>query len=215
MKTEALIKMLGTNPEPVRPRELARTMLMALGVSVAVVSLLCLLWSVFHGPMPMTGGPNWRPMVVALVLTLGLVLVGAGLLFKLAQPGQNPRGTTILFGALVASVLGASVLTLHACGESLCTSMMAMGSWGTCLLCIPLFAAIPFGTLIWVLRGSGPTRLATTGAVSGLVAGALGAAGVAVHQMAASAPLMVLWFGAPILLCALIGAVLGPRLLRW
>jgi len=60
-----------------------------------------------------------------------------------------------------------------------------------------------------------PTNLTLAGAIAGLVAGALGAAAVVVHQTGDSIPFIALWYGGPVALCALVGAILGPRLLRW
>jgi hypothetical protein len=54
-----------------------------------------------------------------------------------------------------------------------------------------------------------------TGAIAGLVAGALGAAAFAFHHPGGSVPFIALWYGGSILLCTLVGAILGPRLLRW
>jgi len=53
--------------------------------------------------------------------------------------------------------------------------------WAACLICIPLFAVAPFASLIWALRKGAPTNLMRTGAIAGLVAGALGAAVFAFH----------------------------------
>jgi hypothetical protein len=88
-------------------------------------------------------------------------------------------------------------------------------NWATCLFCIPLFAAIPFVALIWVLRKGAPTDLKRTGAIAGLVAGALGATAYAFHCGDDSMPFIAIWYGAMVALCAFIGALLGPRLLRW
>jgi hypothetical protein len=87
--------------------------------------------------------------------------------------------------------------------------------WAACLICIPLFAVAPFASLIWALRKGAPTSLTRTGAIAGLVAGALGAAIFAFHHPGGSLPFIVLWYGGSILLCALVGAILGARLLRW
>jgi hypothetical protein len=48
-------------------------------------------------------------------------------------------------------------------------------NWMTCLICIPLFALVPFIALVWFLRNGAPTNLRTTGAIAGLLAGAIGA----------------------------------------
>jgi hypothetical protein len=87
--------------------------------------------------------------------------------------------------------------------------------WTACLICIPLFAIAPFAALVWALRKGAPTALAHTGAIAGLLAGALGAAIFAFHHPGSAIPFMILWYGGPIVLCALAGAILGPRLLRW
>ncbi|WP_370468687.1 NrsF family protein [Pseudomonas canadensis] len=51
--------------------------------------------------------------------------------------------------------------------------------------------------------------------MAGLVAGAIGAPAVALHHPGGSLPFVGVWVGGPVIHCALIGAILGPRLLRW
>jgi hypothetical protein len=88
-------------------------------------------------------------------------------------------------------------------------------NWLTCLLCVPMLAVIPFAALIWVLRKGAPTELKLTGAIAGLVAGALGASAYAFHCPDDTVPFIAVWYGGMVGLCALLGAQLGPRLLRW
>jgi len=45
--------------------------------------------------------------------------------------------------------------------------------------------------------------------------GALGATAYAFHCAEESVPFIALWYGALVAICGVIGAVLGPRLLRW
>jgi hypothetical protein len=87
--------------------------------------------------------------------------------------------------------------------------------WMMCLACIPVFAIAPFATLIWALRMAAPTDLRRTGAIAGLVAGALGATAYAFHCPGDSIPFIAIWYGLPVLFWTLLGAILGPRLLRW
>ena len=54
-----------------------------------------------------------------------------------------------------------------------------------------------------------------TAATTEVVAGALGAAVFAFHHPGGTIPFIALWYGGSILLCALFGAIIGPRLLRW
>jgi len=65
------------------------------------------------------------------------------------------------------------------------------------------------------LRKGAPTNLKRTGAIAGLVAGALGAMAYAFHCPDDFLPFLAFWYGGLIALCAFIGAKFGPRLLRW
>ena len=51
--------------------------------------------------------------------------------------------------------------------------------------------------------------------MAGLVAGAIGAAAYAFHCPDDSLPFVALWYGTAIAFCAAVGAILGPRVLRW
>jgi hypothetical protein len=84
-----------------------------------------------------------------------------------------------------------------------------------CLLSIVFFAAIPLAALIWALQKGAPTRLKLSGAIAGIVAGGFGAAAYALSCTSDTIPFIAIWYGAAIMLCAVTGAQLGPRLLRW
>lgn len=84
-----------------------------------------------------------------------------------------------------------------------------------CLLCIVCFAVVPFAALTWAIHKGAPTRLSLRGAIAGVIAGGLGAAAYAFGCTTDTIPFIAVCYGAAIALCALIGAQLGPRLLRW
>jgi hypothetical protein len=67
----------------------------------------------------------------------------------------------------------------------------------------------------WALRQLAPTRLTLAGALAGLFAGGAGAFVYAFHCPETAAPFVALWYSAGILLTAGLGALAGPRLLRW
>jgi hypothetical protein len=87
--------------------------------------------------------------------------------------------------------------------------------WAMCVACIPLFAVLPFAILIWAARQGAPTNLPRTGAMVGLVAGAIGAVAYAFHCPDDFLPFIALWYGGGIAFCVVVGGLLGPRLLRW
>lgn len=80
---------------------------------------------------------------------------------------------------------------------------------------IPVIAVVPFALAVAAMRQAAPTNFRQAGALVGLLAGGLSAAGYALHCTADSLPFVAPWYGGTILLCMLAGALLGPRLLRW
>lgn len=154
-------------------------------------------------------------LVFRLVFMLMLIGAGTALLAKLMRPGQDGKSLykVIFLVFLVLGVFGAVALAVHPSGT---WGRMIVGTeLGMCAVCIPLFAIIPFVALIWALRRGAPTNLRRAGATAGLVAGALGAVVYAFHCPDDSIPFIAIWYGAMVSLCAVIGAILGPRLLRW
>jgi hypothetical protein len=213
MKTDQLIDMLGTNIEPVKDGQVRNTLLIALAVGAAAA--LCLMVAIFGAPGESLDREYFGLTALALAFALGLVAAGASFLIRAARPGDPGRRPLVVIGLLFLAILSAGVVALLLTHPDAWGGMIFGPQWAACLICIPLFAIAPFASLIWALRQEAPTNLRWTGAVTGLVAGALGAAVFAFHHPGGSIPFIVLWYGGPIVVCALIGAILGPRLLRW
>jgi hypothetical protein len=213
VKTEKLIELLSTNLEPVRGGELRNLVLTALAGGAIVA--FCLMLAIFGVPAGLLGGESFGLKLVALAFTLGLVGASANLLVRLARPGDPGSKSLLPIGLLFLAMLVAGVVVLLLADSANWGGMIFGPQWAACLICIPLFAIAPFAALVWALRKGAPTGLARSGAIAGLVAGALGAAIFAVHYPGGTIPFIVLWYGGPIVLCALAGAILGPRLLRW
>jgi hypothetical protein len=213
MKTDELINMLGTNVEPVKDGELRNALTIAL--AIGAVAALCLMLAIFGVPADALGGEYLGLKVLAVAFTLALAVVGAGFLMRAARPGQPGRKPLILIGLLFFAILSAGIVALALAPPAAWGGMLFGPRWAACLICIPLFAVAPFVLLVWALRKGAPTHLTRTGSVAGLVAGALGAAAFAFHHPGGSIPFIVLWYGGSIVLCALAGAILGPRILRW
>ena len=213
MKTDELIDMLSTNVEPVKGAEPRNLLMIAL--AVGAVAALCLMLAIFGVPADALGGQYFGLKALALVVTLGLVAAGTRFLIKSARPGEPGRKPLLFIGLLLGAILLAGAVALVLAHPAAWSGMIFGPQWAACLICIPLFAITPFASLVWALRKEAPTNLARTGAIAGLVAGALGAAVFALHHPGGSIPFLVLWYGGPIALCALVGGILGTRLLRW
>ncbi len=213
MKTDELINILGTNLDAVKGGQLRNTFVIAL--AVGAIAAICLMLGIFGVPTDGLGGEYFGLKIVAMAFTLGLVAAGTSFLARAARPGEPGRTPLIVVALLFVVMLSAGIAALVLNHPTAWGGMVFGPQWAACLFCIPLFAVAPFASLIWALRKGAPTHLVRTGATIGLVAGALGAAVFAFHHPGGSIPFIVLWYGGPILLCALVGAILGPRLLRW
>jgi len=213
MKTDQLIDMLSTNVELVKSGQVWKPLVWALAIGGA--ASFCVMLATVGLRTAAAGGIHVGSLALKLLFMLSVIGTGTALLMKLIRPGQEaPKLFRFLFAPfLVAGVVGIVALALR---PSSAWDRMILGTeWLTCLFCIPLFAIVPFALLIWALRKGAPTNLKRTGAIAGLVAGALGATAYAFHCPDDSLPFMAIWYGAMVVLCAWIGARLGPRLLRW
>jgi hypothetical protein len=83
-------------------------------------------------------------------------------------------------------------------------------SWRILLLSIPIF-----GGLVWVFNRLAPTRLAMAGLTAGLIAGGLAATMYGLHCQEASVTFVTLWYTLGMAAAAALGALAGPRLMRW
>jgi hypothetical protein len=213
MKTDQLIDMLSTNVEPVKSGQLGKTLAWALVIGGA--ASFCVMLATVGLRTEAAGGSHIGFLSLKVLFMLSLIGTGTGLLIKLIRPGQDggKLSRLIFLPFLAAGLAGVVALALE---PSVAWDRMILGTqWVTCLFCIPLFAVVPFAVLIWALRKGAPTNLKRTGAIAGLVAGALGATAYAFHCPDDSVPFMAIWYGAMVAFCAWIGARLGPWLLRW
>lgn len=213
MKTNQLIDMLSTNLEPVKSGQLKRTLGLTLVAGGAAA--FCVMLATVGLRTEANGGLQLGFLFVKLLFTLTLIGVGTALLGKLIRPGQDSMNLymVIFLAFLVIGVAGVVALIFRP--TTAWGSMILGTEWWMCAFCIPGFAIVPFAGLIWALRRGAPTNLRRTGAIAGLVAGALGAVAYAFHCPDDSIPFIAFWYGAMVALCAAIGAILGRRLLRW
>ena len=213
MKTDDLINMLSTNIEAVDHRLVSRIIAGAVAVGAIVALATALI---------MLGGRADGLSAVALDFTIAklafAVAVTALAFFNLirsARPTGGRRGSMALVALPFVGIVGLAAISL-AYAPAVHWQVMFMGDeWLECLLSIPIIAIVPFVLVVWAVRQAAPTDLRRAGALAGLVAGGLSAAGYALHCTADSLPFVAIWYSGTIMLCTLAGAVLGPRLLRW
>ena len=134
-------------------------------------------------------------------------------------------GVGRLLGTLVAVAPGDRFLDAHAHPAWFCvecggatradTVLGSGGSWTTCAAKVALLALPALGAGLLALRRLAPTGLTAAGALVGGAAGACGAFAYAFTCPESSPAYVAIWYSAGIAACAGLGALAGPRLLRW
>jgi hypothetical protein len=216
VNTDRLIDLLSANLEPVGRVRFGKTLLVAMLTGGAAAFSLML---VTVGPRPdldSTAHLGWT--VVKVLFAVSVIGTATPPLLRLMRPGlEKETHPGIIFLPFFAAIAVTLAMLLFVTPKT--WSEMLRGATSAsperCLLCIMIFAAVPFGALIFVLRQGAPTRLGLSGAIAGVIAGGLGAAAYAFTCRSDTIPFIAFCYGAAIALCAFIGAQLGPRLLRW
>jgi hypothetical protein len=216
VNTDRLIDVLSANLEPARHGQFEKMLILAMATGGAA-ALGMMLATV--GPRPdlhSTAHLEW--LAVKLLFALSVIGTGAPLLVRSARPGLEnvTNWALVLFPFLAAIAAALAMLFLD--GPQAWREMLRGARTvapARCVLCIPFFATIPMAALIWALRKGAPTRLKLCGTIAGIVAGGIGAAAYALSCASDTIPFIAIWYGAAIMFCAVIGARLGPRFLRW
>lgn len=213
MRTEALIALLASGAQPVASHAVARRLALALGWGLAGALLIVLAVMGVRDDLAQESSRLvfWIKPVFAAALAVAALAVVA----RLGRPGMRVARLWPVLAApvLLIWLLAAGMLANAAPAER---SALVFGeSWLVCppniaLVSMPLLAA-----LLWAMKGFAPTRLALAGAGAGLLAGALGALVYALHCPESSVAFFAVWYVIGMLIPTALGAVVGPRVLRW
>ncbi|GAP36679.1 DUF1109 domain-containing protein [Piscinibacter sakaiensis] len=211
MKTEAWIELLARGAGPAPTAVVARRVAPALGLGFALAVALAL---AALGPVPaaMFGTPApW----IKLAYAAGLATAAAWAVDRLARPlGELAGPGRIAVAVLLAMALLALASWSGTPGERRVAALLGH-SWSTCPWNVLVLSLPTLGGLLWALRGLAPTRPRRAGAAAGLLAGAVGAAGYALACLETAPSFIALWYSLGIAMSAGVGALLGPRVLRW
>jgi hypothetical protein len=147
--------------------------------------------------------------------TVSLALGASYAIARLARPAPTSlQGLWLLtVPALLLAGIGIGELVRTPSSEWL--TLWLGRSWTSCPWLVLMLAAPIFVGLLWAFRKFAPANLRVAGAVSGLGAGAWAATIYCLHCPEVSAVFVLTWYSLGILLMAGLGALLGPRLLRW
>jgi hypothetical protein len=213
VKTDDLITMLSTNVEPVDHRQLGHTIRNALLIAGGAVAIAVLLTLGVRDDA--VNSAALAALVFKLAFTLAIVAFTSRYLIKLTRPGGERQVPLLWITGPFLAIMLIALGNVMGAPRSHWHGLILGDQWLECLISIPVIAVVPFAVIVWAVRQTAPTDLHRTGAMVGLVAGCLSAAGYALHCVDDSIPFVALWYGGTIALCTLVGWALGPRLLRW
>jgi hypothetical protein len=213
MNTEDLIQSLSKDVRPV-PRAALGRRIGAGMVAGGIVTLL--LVAVFLGFRPdlhsaMFGFPFW--MKWAYTASLGIGAIAA--IKRLARPTTTSLRGLWFLAVPVLLLAGIGIGELASTPSQDWLAMWLGRSWRVCPWLVLTLAMPIFIGLLWSFRRLAPTRLREAGAVSGLAAGAWAATIYCLHCPEVSAVFVLTWYSLGIVLAAGIGALVGPRMMRW
>ena len=211
MKTDTLIQMLarGAGPAPKLVALKRFAPVVPLGILVSTAGAFAML-----GPIPPAMYETPAPWIK--LAYSGLLAVFAGwLAVRLSQPAARLRVPAWSSSVVVLAMLAVGALTLltaapHERWAALLGESWVACPWNVLALSIPGLA----GGLL-AARGLAPTRPRAAGFAAGIFAGSLGAFGYAFACPEVSAAFVAVWYTLGIGLTGLLGAALGPRVLRW
>ncbi|MGE0430095.1 NrsF family protein [Hydrogenophaga sp.] len=211
MKTQSLIEMLakGAGPAPQAPVLLRLAPVVALGLIASALFAL-----VSMGPIPAV---MWATQAPWLKLMYGacLALAAGWLTARLSRPVARTYWPVRAVLAVFSSILALGALTLVTSAPDQRMAALFGETWLSCPTNVVALSLPALAGALWALRGLAPTQLRAAGFNAGLLAGALGAMGYSLVCPEVSATFVAVWYSLGILLTGLLGAVLGPRLLRW
>jgi hypothetical protein len=213
METDKLIAMLSRGAEPVPAGVPGRRYGAALAAGGAGALLLTV---AYLGVRPDIAEAAREPMFwVKLAFPCALLAVALVAATRLARPGVRVgfAAEALLVPVGAIWVLAAVALVSAAPGARL---PLVLGStWISCPFNIAFLSVPAFAAAFWAMKGLAPTRPALAGALSGLLAGCLGAAAYSLHCPEMAPPFLGTWYLLGMALPAAAGAAAGPLLLRW
>lgn len=213
MKTDELVDRLAARAAPVPRHAADRHFRVALGGGGLAAGLLL---AVVFGVRADLAQAALEPMFwIKLAFPAALAAAGLVAARRLACPGMRlGRVPALLAAPVLAMALMAAWALLDAAPNQRAALVLG-ASWTLCPFAIALIALPVLGAALRAMKTQAPTRLVLSGAVAGLLAGAIGALIYALHCTEMQAPFIAAWYTTGIAIPVLAGAVLGPRCLRW
>ena len=213
MKTDDLINMLASGPDVAAPKMPLRrfALFIALGVLASIAIMITTL-GLRPNMMELATLPAfWVKMafVVALAGT-GWITVA-----RLSKPGVRTAMLPALIATPIVLIWLAAATTLMKAAPEERVPLFWGDTWHYCSSLIAILSLPIFIAVLKIMRDLAPTRLRIAGAGAGFAAGAAATLVYSFHCPEIEAPFIGFWYLIGILIPTGIGALIGPRVLRW
>lgn len=212
MKTEDLIKvMVADGAVPPMPYGVRFAATLAGGIAVA--SIVFVLAMGIRPDVAKALGTDrfvFKVVYVAVLFAASLWLAE-----RIGRPGVTLAHAAKAVGAVFGLLAVAVILELTEIPVEGWGAAMVGTNWKVCLAAIPLLSIAPLIAGLLALRQGAPLNARAAGAAAGLLAGSAGAVLYGWHCDNDSPLFVAVWYGLTIATVTTIGALVGPRLLRW
>lgn len=210
---QGLIDALASDLSPVSPRAVERGVVEALivGGGIALVGVVG-----YFGIQPgLDSFAHGAPLLLKSAYAVSLGGIAVALTLLIARPGAWARHGWRWVAAPVGVLAGLALTELARAPVSHWPHMLMGDSWAQCPWRIAALSLPVFAGLCIALRRQAPIDLRSAGAAAGLLSGAVAATLYALACPESSAAFILVWYSMGIALATAMGALLGPKLLRW
>lgn len=213
MKTDDLISMLATGASQESAGNPWHKLMLAIGIGTIASSFLMV--KAIHVNPGLGAVMQLLEFWEKLGFAASIAAISLLLVFRLSRPGMGPgRALQALMAPIMAIWILAGIAFWGAEHEHQATLFFG-NTWKVCPFLIAMLASPVFVASFWAMRDLAPTRLRLAGAAAGLFSGAVGAVVYCFHCPELDAPFIAFWYLLGMLIPAVIGTVLGPKLLHW
>ncbi|WP_407071727.1 DUF1109 domain-containing protein [Rhizobium sp. LCM 4573] len=206
---EALVRDLRPTPRRAFERRFALGVLPALAVSL--VLMLAILGLRVDMAQAVMLPAFWIKSAYNALLALAAFITA----HHLARPDGSQGRFFRIAALIVAAMAVVATMQLLSSPREAYPILIFGSSALHCPFLILAFALPMLAANLWVLRGAAPTDLKLAGFIAGIASGAAGAWVYSWFCTENGMPFVLIWYSLGILVTGLIGALVGPRLLRW
>lgn len=211
MRTDDLILELAEDAQPIGPAGQRVALAFLAGGLIALLIMVAM----FGPPLQALPRTGMVPFGLKTGFTLAVALIAAAACVASGRPGDRPTRRLVLLTIplLVLGAIAAFELTHVPPGGA--RDLLFGSTYGTCIAAVAGTSLPVLVLAIWTFRSLAPTRLGLAGFLIGLSSGAAAAVAYALYCPEVTASFLLAAYVPAMLIPALIGALVGPRLLRW